>query len=344
MTAAQRNVHLVGSFPFETTREVFDLCATQLSGFLKRVPDGEPGIRKYWISWQSTEVLAKTAELEVGGQGVIPNSPHIPPFPIYRVKERFSPRDVKFPALGYAREAIASYRLFKEYQAAGKFDAKAKFQVSLPMPWAVCATYFIRELRRAMWPVYEAAMFAEVNAIAAAIPAHELAIQWDCVEPGMTENPDMMSIVSKEEFIAAIVRAVDQVPRNIEVGVHLCYGDPGGKHVVEPSDLSISVEFANQITARAKRPVTWFQVAVPIARDDAAYFAPLQDLKVGSETELVLGLLHLADGVDGAARRMASARRYLQNFAISTECGLGRRAKESIPDILSLHASAARLN
>jgi hypothetical protein len=61
---AKRNVHLVGSFPFDSTSDVFDLCSSMLAGLLKRLPDGEPGIRSRWIEWQSTQVLPKTEQLE----------------------------------------------------------------------------------------------------------------------------------------------------------------------------------------------------------------------------------------------------------------------------------------
>jgi len=39
---AKRNVHLVGSFPFDSSFEVFDLCGSRLTGLLKRLPDGNP--------------------------------------------------------------------------------------------------------------------------------------------------------------------------------------------------------------------------------------------------------------------------------------------------------------
>jgi hypothetical protein len=63
---------------------------------------------------------------------------------------------------------------------------------------------------------------------------------------------------------------------------------------------------------------------VPRHRDDDAYFAPLRDLDIG-EAKLYLGLVHHTDGVEGARRRLATARKYITGFGIATECGFGRR-------------------
>jgi hypothetical protein len=47
-----RAVHLVGSIGLDTVEEVFTACDSLLGPYLKRLPDGEPGGRRLWISWQ----------------------------------------------------------------------------------------------------------------------------------------------------------------------------------------------------------------------------------------------------------------------------------------------------
>jgi hypothetical protein len=47
---------------------------------------------------------------------------------------------------------------------------------------------------------------------------------------------------------ARIARLLGVVPMDIEVGIHLCYGDPGHKHIIKPADLSTCVAYANGIT------------------------------------------------------------------------------------------------
>jgi hypothetical protein len=337
---SSRNVHLVGSFPFETAAETFELCGPKLAGLLRRIPDGEPGIRSQWINWQHTQVLPRTPQLEIGGQGQIP---HLPPFPTYRIKPGLSAAEVRFPPLGYARAASESYRVFKDLQSRGRLDAALRFQVSLPTPFVVSFCYFTPESFAALWPVYEAALFAEMEEMARVIPPRELAIQWDiAAEVTVLETPAIRDAFPRQALIAGLVRAVDRVPAGSEVGLHLCYGDPGGKHVIEPKDLALLVELANAVSGAARHPIAWLHMPVPISRTDDEYFAALESLRVPG-AELYLGLVHLADGLEGGRRRIAAAQRCIDRFGIATECGLGRRPRERIPEIVDLHAALARV-
>ena len=45
-------VHLVGSIGLDTVEEIFRTVGTLLGPHLSRVPDGEVGGRRLWISWQ----------------------------------------------------------------------------------------------------------------------------------------------------------------------------------------------------------------------------------------------------------------------------------------------------
>jgi hypothetical protein len=45
--------------------------------------------------------------------------------------------------------------------------------------------------------------------------------------------------------------------------------------------------------------------------------------------------------MDGTRRRIAAAQRWAPPFGVATECGLGRRAPESVPALLGLHRAAA---
>ena len=55
----------------------------------------------------------------------------------------------------------------------------------------------------------------------------------------------------------------------------------------------------------------------------------------------MLGLVHYTDGIEGARRRITAAETVVKDFAIATECGLGRRASDTIPKLLRLHAAVA---
>jgi hypothetical protein len=97
---------------------------------------------------------------------------------------------------------------------------------------------------------------------------------------------------------------------------------------------------ANAAHTEVTRPIDYYHMPVPRTRDDAAYFAPLQDLASG-EAKLYLGLIHHTDGRAGSLRRVATARQYVSGFGVATECGLSRRPKETIPDLLRVHREVA---
>ena len=75
-------------------------------------------------------------------------------------------------------------------------------------------------------------------------------------------------------------------------------------------------------------------------RSDDAYYAPLRDIK-SVNTKVFLGLIHLHDGVEGSLKRVEVARRYLRAFGVATECGLGRRPRETLPEVLRIHREVA---
>src|SRR3546814_2121624 len=49
----RRNIHLVGTVPAGSTDDVFQLVAESVASFMTRIPDGETGIRNYWVSSQA---------------------------------------------------------------------------------------------------------------------------------------------------------------------------------------------------------------------------------------------------------------------------------------------------
>ena len=65
------NVHFVGSVALDTPEEVFAAIGRHCGPYLKRVPDGEPGGRRLWISWQ-IPVLRANPSLAPVGEGLVP--------------------------------------------------------------------------------------------------------------------------------------------------------------------------------------------------------------------------------------------------------------------------------
>jgi hypothetical protein len=104
------------------------------------------------------------------------------------------------------------------------------------------------------------------------------------------------------------------------------------------------VEFANRVSRQISRPLHLIHMPVPRDRSDEAYFEPLRRLALRPETELCLGLVHYTDGVEGAKGRLATARKYVTDFSVATECGFGRRDPRTIAQLLRIHAEVADLD
>ena len=331
-----RSVLLVGSVPLESSSAVFEALGTKLGKMAKRIPDGETGARKDWVVWQA-DVFKNAKGLEPGTTRELQGGYR---FILYKVK---SGETVKFGPLGYAAAAIRSYADFKLARSAGKIPTGTRFQVSLPTPIAVVMTFSDPQAIAHIWPIYEARLNQEVDEMTAAIPPQDLAIQWDIAAEicFVLENPEMVKVIPMEVLVASIARVSEHIPVEAELGLHLCYGDPGHKHVVEPKDTKLMVDFTNQLVAAIKHPIAWIHMPVPRERDDVAYFAPLKGLKLDPRTELYLGLVHRTDGLGGARRRLAAAKQVVTEFGIATECGFGRRPPETVSDLIELHREVA---
>ena len=336
--ARQRKIHLVGSIPLANEEDVFRTASTTLGDSLKRIPDGETGVRSNWIGWQAA-VFARNPSLEVAPV----NDKDYGLRMRYRLRPGTPASAVAFDRLGYADAALASYATFARLKQAGAIAPATRFQVCLPTPLAPVTSFLAPESRAVVEPAYEARLLAELAEIGAAIPHDQLAIQWDtAIEFGILEGVMPTHLADPQrEIVDRLVRLGAQVPADVELGYHLCYGDAGHRHFVQPRDTSRLVTVANAICAGGKRPVNWIHLPVPRDRDDAAYYAPLKDLQWHPETELYLGLVHVTDGLAGTQRRMAAAAMVVSNYGIATECGFGRRPAETVTPLLQLHREAA---
>ncbi len=329
----KRNIHLVGSMGLEDTPTVFRSLGGLLGERAKRYPDGETGER-YYI-FEQHDQFERVEHAERYRPGAMPNR--------FRIIEGLEPQAVSIDTLGYADAAIASYAVFSDLKTQGVIPAATRFQVSLPTPVAVITTFILPEQQSRIEPVYERAMLGELRRITGAIPHDQLAIQWDVCHEVLAQDGALKLHYDEvlELTLERLVRLGASVPESAELGYHLCYGDPGHKHIQEPTDTATAVAFANGIAARSTRQVHWIHLPVPRERDDAAYFAPLQDLALRPETELILGLVHYTDGVEGTRRRIATVEPIVSDFAIATECGFGRRPVETFPALLRIHAQVA---
>src|SRR5437870_2208001 len=129
-----RGVLLVGSVPLTSAEEVFRTTSAILGERLRRIPDGETGVRTNWIGWQLA-FLASNPHLEM----VPPDPNAYAPLPHFKLRAPVASGDIVFDQLGYADAAKASYAVFSQLKQAGILPAQCRFQVSLPTPLAPVA-------------------------------------------------------------------------------------------------------------------------------------------------------------------------------------------------------------
>jgi hypothetical protein len=344
------DVLLVGSIPLDTAEEVFATFGATLGPSLKAMPDGEIGPRKHWVSRVHYQVLAGHPDLDIVRRPAPENG-----------VERLNPRNagdswlftvkdgverVRFGdpgwRLGYAREALNSYFVFKTLREKGVLARHLRFQVSMPSvnsalpPRIFPNTTDVAKIR----PGYADALAAEIGTMVQKIPNEDLAIQWDCA----TEVQDAYGAPSGLPTQARIERNLDQfrrlsplIPETALLGYHFCFGTLGGWPRFAPPDLSATVALANAVVAASGRRVDWIHIPVlPDAGD--AFLAPLAGLEPRG-ARVYLGVIHHMDGLE---ERIAAARKYLPQFGLAGYCGFGRIPPQDIPAVLDEHVRAIK--
>ena len=272
--------------------------------------------------------------------------------PQLRLADGADPAQVGWPDLGYADAYLGSYKVFAALREQGVIPADVRFQVEYPTPLASISGYIVPEQQQALLDSYERAMFADLDRLLAAVPADEVAVQWDvAVEFGILEEAFAPGGAQAfDAIIAALARCVDQVPAAIPVGLHLCYGDYGHQHFMQPESLALQVRVLNAVTAAAGRPVSFVSFTVPQDQREESYFAPLAGLAglaADPVTELNFALVpyHPAEQAQGTTgdqvrfidAALAASPGGRRDWGICTECGMGRVSRDEILALLDLH-------
>ena len=105
-------------------------------------------------------------------------------------------------------------------------------------------------------PLYVRAWLAAVRRIQDGVPKGDLAIQWDlAAEFSMLEGvrtaprrwwfDDDQPLM--EGLMGRVLELAEAVDEGVELGFHLCYGDLGHRHFVEPRGTELLVEVGNRL-------------------------------------------------------------------------------------------------
>lgn len=341
--ADEPGVYFVGSVPLANSAAVMT-ALIECFPSLPRIPDGETGERTNWIVFQEDAIARIPGfHLVAGTQDARSPTMKRPHKGLYRFDPALTLDAASFGDLGYASAAIASYADFKTLRAAGRIKPSTRYMVALPTPYNIVSFSIHPDSQAAVEPAYTARLLAELDQIMAAVPHQDLSIQWDCVHDMQAFDGGRTAwfAPARPGIIERLVKLGNLVPKDVELGYHLCYGNYGGRHFVEPKSTAAMVELSNGVIAGLSRQLDFLHMPVPIERDDDAYFEPLVGLVRPSRMQLYLGLVHDRDGLAGTMRRFTAARRQIADFGIGTECGFGRRPAEDVPALLALHAEVA---
>ncbi len=340
------SAHLNGSVNLPDTETVMREISSRIPRGVRRMTDGETGERYYWIMFQVQKFaampdfqLAETREL---------HGADLPLRPVLRLADGIAAEDVRWPDLGYATAYTDSYQVFRRLQNDGTIRPGVRFQMQYPTPTAPIAGTFVPEDQEGLIASYQAALFADLDRALARLSHDQIAVQWDvAVEFAMLEGGFGFAPTPLGQVTPGLARCADQVPGDVPVGMHLCYGDAGHRHFKDPKSLAMQVQVANAVTSAASRPVNWFSFTVPQARRHSGYFAPLADLRTGPETELYFALVPYypaSQAADTTAQQVASIDTHLakspagsREWGICTECGMGRVQADDVPILLDLH-------
>ena len=343
MAQPKGNVLLVGSIPLASVEEVFKTCGPLLGNDVASLPDGEVGVRMWWIIFVAYKTFhghPSIVTLMQPKHGWKPTSMD----DIFSFKLKEGVKSLRFDKLGYAEEAIKSYQAFRKARDAGLMAKGVRFQFAFPFPQDATFLFFRDPADHAIVEAaYEEVLGREIDQILREIPAEDLAIQFDVCTDLLEATGEYYAwsrpAAAWDRFIGPLHRLPRRIPEKAALGYHFCYGTFPTKPAIQPKDLALSVKFANAAIAESGRRVDYVQLTVPIQRDDDAYFKPLENLKAG-ETRAYLGVVN-SDGLAGAQRRARAARKYLKDFGISAECGFGRELPEKIPELLKIHREVA---
>ena len=320
---------LVGSLPVSSTDEAFRAGAEFFGDLVFALPDGETGPRAGWVSYERERLARPNPAIEVVQETTSPTGlpRHAYETPVFAVREG---ADLRFPAWPRIDDAIESYGAFRALRDEGVIPDGVRFQIGLPFPSSALNAFkadFARD-----YPIAERAfedlVARELPRLLDAIPADDLAIQWDMAY----ETQDIEGVLAWtagdawERFTGPVTRLTRLIPEEVLVGYHLCYGTFPEWPMYEAQDMSVLVRMANFAVAESGRPVDWLHLAGPryLRSEDERFFRPLEDLEAPG-TRVFLGIVLPIDGVPGLQRRHRTASRFLGEFGVAMYCGFGRQ-------------------
>ncbi len=321
---------LVGSLPAETAESALRSAAGFFGDLVFALPDGETGPRGGWVSYERERLVRPNEGVltlqETESPTGLPR--HAYETPVFGIKPGVA--EIHWATWPRIDDAIESYAVFSKLRSEGVIPAGIRFQVCLPFPSSALNAFkadFAHD-----YPIaergFEDLVGRELARLTAAIPAADLAIQWDLAY----ETQDLEGVLAWtsegawQRFAGPVTRLTRLIPGETLVGYHLCYGTFPEWPMYEARDMALLVRMANFAVANSGRQVDWLHLAGPryLRSEDRSFFRPLIDLEPG-DARVFLGIVLPIDGAPGLRRRVATASRYIDDFGVAMYCGFGRQ-------------------
>jgi len=318
---------LVGSLPADTTEESLRAGGELFGDLVFALPDGETGPRKFWAAYEHSHMLAPHPDVEVV-RAPVSAPKHFGDMTVLKLPEGREELHIeRWPRID---DAIESYAVFTKLRDEGVIPAGVRFQVSLP--FCTSGTTGFRANFSHDFPIvqhaYEDLFARELKRLTDAVPAEDLAIQWDvCMEVLDLEGVlTWMDGDAWDRFAGPVTRITRLIPEETLVGYHLCYGTFPTWPMYEARDMQLLVQMANYALEHSGRQVDFVHLAGPkdLRSEDGRFFAPLRGLRA-SDARVFLGIVLPVDGEEGLRRRYETASKYLDDFGVAMYCGFGRQ-------------------
>jgi hypothetical protein len=320
---------LLGSLPADSAEHALRASAELFGDLTFALPDGETGPRAAWVGYERERLMRPNPAIETVEETPSPTGipRHAYETPVFTVREG---AEVRFDAWPRIDDAIASYGVFRSLREQGAIPDGLRFQVCLPFPTSALNAFkadFARDYAAAE-PAFEELVPRDLARLTDAIPPEDLALQWDvCYEVLDIEGVvAWFSGDAWERYTGPVTRLTRQIPEDVLVGYHLCYGTFPQWPMYEARDMGVIVRMANHAIAQSGRRVDWVHLAGPryLRSEDERFFAPLAELEPG-DARVFLGIVLPIDGVAGLRRRHGVASRFLDDFGVAMYCGFGRQ-------------------
>lgn len=337
--ATIRGCLLVGSVPLPDAETAFRDAMAAMPERLKRIPDGETGVRHWFTYFQGAlfgacpDMMTKFELNKMVNNEV---------FTSEQIDQGISKLKEKPLETGYDTAAFESYAVFKQLRSEGVIPQGVRFQVCLPTPASVIGAFIQQAFQPKVEPIYKDALHRAAQNIQASIPHEDLSIQFDLAIDtayweGVYLKPWFDNV--KEYTIDYISRMISWVAPDVEVGIHNCYGDMEHKHWFEPTSLQAVSERGLRLLERAPHRIDYFHVPVPISALGSLdqYLAPVKELSEKLKAqggELYLGLIH--KDPEATRKMIEVAKTYVSDFGVATECGMGRTPQSDISGLFEL--------